>query len=90
MANTKSALKEIRKSKKRYAKNKVVKEELKTLIKDCRKAIEAGGTKTKELLAKTLKEIDKAVQKGVIKKNTGSRKKSRLQSFFNKFQKKDK
>lgn len=88
MANTNSAKKEIRKGERNRIRNKFVKDELKTVIKHCRKAIEAGDKKVKENLTKTLKTIDKAVQKNVIKKNTGSRKKSRLQSFFNKSQKK--
>ncbi|MBU4454999.1 30S ribosomal protein S20, partial [Patescibacteria group bacterium] len=37
----------------------------------------------KELVMKTMKALDKAAQKGIIKKNTRDRKKSRLQKKFN-------
>ena len=48
-----------------------------------------GAEKVKrieELLKKTLKSLDKAAQKGVIKKNARDRKKSRLHKKFNKKQ----
>ena len=54
------------------------------MIKKGRKLIEAKDAKAKELVATILTAIDKAAQKGVIKKNTRDRKKSRLQSKFNK------
>jgi small subunit ribosomal protein S20 len=48
-------------------------------VKDVQKAITAGdGAKAKELLAKAYQAIDKAEKRGVIKKNTAARKKSRL------------
>ena len=84
MPNTKSAKKELRKSRKRRAYNKQIKNNVKRLIKQTRKAIAAGDAKAKELLAQALKALDKAAQKGVIKKNTRDRKKSRLHRLFNK------
>jgi len=48
-------------------------------VKDVQKAITAGdGAKAKELLSKAYQAIDKAEKRGVIKKNTAARKKSRL------------
>ena len=88
MPNIKSAKKELRKGKKRRAYNIKVKDGLKNLIKKSRKAIEAGDAKAKELVAQTLKALDKATQKGVIKKNTRDRKKSKLQIRLNKILKK--
>jgi len=38
---------------------------------------------TKEAISSTIKAIDKAAKKGVIKKNTAARKKSRLQKKIN-------
>ena len=84
MPNIKSAKKELRKSKKRAAFNAKIKTNLKLVIKKTRKAIEAKDAKAKELLAEALKTIDKAAQKGVIKKNSRDRKKSRLHKKFNK------
>lgn len=84
MPNIKSAKKELRKGKKRRAYNIKIKDSLKSLIKKSRKAIEAGDAKAKESVAQTLKALDKAAQKGVIKKNTRDRKKSRLHNLLNK------
>jgi len=84
MPNTKSAKKELRKSEKRQIRNKKIKDNLKLLIKKSRQAIEAKDEKAKKLVAKTLKTIDKAAQKKIIKKNTRDRKKSRLQQGLNK------
>lgn len=88
MPNKKSAIKELRKSKTRQQRNMVVKETIKTLTKKSRKAIETGEKDAAELVAKTLKAIDKAAQKGIIKKNTRDRKKSRLHTKLNKSLKK--
>jgi small subunit ribosomal protein S20 len=88
MANTKSAKKELRKSAKRLVLNKKIKDNVKDLIKKSRKAIEAKDEKAKELVAKTLKALDKAAQKGIIKKNTRDRNKSRLHLRLNKSTKK--
>ncbi|MDD4333452.1 MAG: 30S ribosomal protein S20 [Patescibacteria group bacterium] len=84
MPNIKSAKKELRKSKSNNIYNEKIRKELKDLIRKSRKAIEAKDAKAKELVAKTLKVIDKAAQKGVIKKNTKNRNKSRLQIRLNK------
>jgi small subunit ribosomal protein S20 len=90
MPNTKSAKKELRKSKTRQVYNKKIKDNVKTLVKKSRKAIEAGDVKAKELVEQTFKAIDKAAQKGVIKKNTRDRKKSRLHQKLNQSLKKSK
>lgn len=88
MPNIKSAKKELRKSAKRQKFNKKIKNNLDSLLKKSRKAIEAGDEKAKDLVKQTLKAFDKAAQKGVIKKNTGNRKKSRLQLKLNDTKKK--
>ena len=88
MPNKKSAIKELRKSKTRQQRNLVIKETIKTLTKKSRKAIEAGEKNDQELVANTLKAIDKAAQKGIFKKNTRDRKKSRLHTKLNKSLKK--
>jgi small subunit ribosomal protein S20 len=83
MPNLKSAKKELRKSKKRNAHNTKIEENLKSLLKKSRKAIEAKDAKAKDLVAQTLKALDKAAQKGIIKKNNRDRKKSRLHKKLN-------
>jgi len=83
MPQTKQAVKALRKSKKKSEYNLKIKEDLKTLIKKTKQAIDAKEAKEKleDLLKKVQKSIDKAVQKGIIKKNTGSRKLSRLVKY---------
>ncbi|MCK5061264.1 30S ribosomal protein S20 [Candidatus Parcubacteria bacterium] len=88
MPNTKSAQKELRKGKKLNAYNKKIKDNFKSLVKKSRKAIESGDKSAQELVLKAHKALDKATQKGVIKKNTRDRKKSRLHHYLNKTAKK--
>nr|MBO2494220.1 30S ribosomal protein S20 [Clostridia bacterium] len=79
MANTKSALKRIRIIKKRTLRNKMIRSSVKTIIKKFEKALEAGDIEgAKALFPQVVKKIDMAVSKGVIHRNTGNRKKSRL------------
>ncbi|MCR4902668.1 MAG: 30S ribosomal protein S20 [Butyrivibrio sp.] len=85
MANIKSAKKRILTSEKRAARNQAIKSGIKTAVKKVRVAIEAGDKEVakKELLNAT-SAIDKAESKGIIKKNTASRKVSRLAQAVNK------
>ena len=85
MANIKSAKKRILTNQKKAARNQAVKSGVKTAIKKVRVAIEAGNKDeaAKALLAAT-SAIDKAESKGVLKKNTASRKVSRLALAVNK------
>lgn len=83
MPNLKSAKKELRKSKKRQIRNTQINDNLKKLIKNSRKAIEAKDSKAKEPVAQTMKALDKAAQKGIIKKNNRDRRKSRLHTKLN-------
>ena len=79
MANHKSAEKRVRQNIKRNAINRSNRGRLRTEIKKLRTAIaghdKAGST---ELLTSTVSVIDKAVNKGIIHKNTAARYKSRL------------
>lgn len=84
MPNKKSAEKELRKSVKRNAANKKVKAVMKKAIKTNNKALAAGEKLSAESLNLSAKAIDKAAKKGVIKKNTAARYKSRLQKRVNK------
>ncbi len=85
MANIKSAKKRILVNQKKALQNQMIKSEVKTEIKKVRAAIEAGNKEeaAKALLTATAA-IDKAESKGVIKKNTASRKVSRLALAVNK------
>lgn len=85
MANIKSAKKRVLVNKKKALQNQIVKSGVKTEIKKVRAAIEAGNKEeaAKALLAAT-SAIDKAESKGIFKKNTASRKVSRLALAVNK------
>ncbi len=83
MPNKKSAEKELRKAKKRAIANKKVATKAKTLVKANLKQIADNDKSVKEVLSKTIKALDKAAKKGVITKNTASRKKSRLMKKVN-------
>lgn len=83
MPNIKSAEKELRKGSKRRVYNVDIMKNLKELIKKSRKAIEAKDATAASLVGQAIKAFDKAAQKGVIKKNTASRGKSRLQIRLN-------
>ncbi len=80
----KAAFKALRQSKKRAARNKKIKEELKMLLKKSRKLIEAKKIdEAKEAVKNAVKMFDRAVTKGIIKRNTAARKKSRLMKRLN-------
>lgn len=79
MANHVSAIKRHRQSQKRRLVNQMNRNQLKTQLKKLRAVLTAGKTaEAKALLPETFGAIDKSVQKGVIKKNTAGRYKSRL------------
>lgn len=80
MANKKSSKKDLRRTAKRRVSNIAVKSALKTYVKKSRQATagEDVATAGPEALRLAMKALDKAVQNGVIHKNQGSRRKSRL------------
>ena len=79
MANIKSAKKRIITSQKRAAANKAIKSGVKTAVKKVRTAIDANDVAAAAAAFENAKSvIDKAASKGVLHKNTASRKVSRL------------
>ncbi len=79
MANIKSSKKGIKVIAKKTEANHDYKARVKNSIKACEKAIAAKDTNAAtEAVKKVQKNIDKAVSKGVMKKNTADREKSRL------------
>ena len=79
MANTKSSKKDLRRSAKRTAQNSSTKTALKTYVKKSRKATAAGVPEDiSKNLVLAVKNLDKAVQAGVIHKNQAARRKSRI------------
>jgi len=84
-----SAEKRHRQSEERRLRNKAVKSSVRTSAKkfvvlaqkSVRSPAEAGEAEA--ALKDMIKKIDTAAQKGIIKKNTAARKKSRMQRLFN-------
>lgn len=79
MANTSSAKKMVRKIARRTATNKTRRSRMRTFVKKVELAIVAGNqSEARDALRAAESEVMTAVSKGVIHKNTGSRKVSRL------------
>jgi len=88
MAITKSAKKALRQSIRRKARNIVYRDKIKILLKEVRGLVSQKKVEeAKSLIAKIYQALDKAAKKGVIKKNTASRKKSRILNLINKVKK---
>ena len=79
MANIKSQIKRNKTNEKAYERNKAVKSELRTVIRQAREAA-AGGDKAaaEAALKKATTKLDKAVSKGVVHKNNAANRKSAL------------
>ena len=84
MPNHKSAKKRVRQNEKRRAINRSNRSSLRTQIKKLRAALSGGDqNQPQELLNPTISSIDKAVNKGILHKNTAARYKSRLTGHVN-------
>lgn len=84
MANIKSAIKRIQITARNEKRNKAVKANIKTALKKALDQISSKGAEAEKLVRQAIKNIDKAVSKGILHKNTASRKKSRLTKRLNK------
>jgi len=84
MPITRSAKKALRQSLRRRIQNLKKSEAFKKLARDVRKLAEQKKkAEAQKLLPALYKALDKAVKTGVIKKNTASRKKSRITKLVN-------
>ncbi|SDO10374.1 30S ribosomal protein S20 [Acetanaerobacterium elongatum] len=84
MPNIKSAKKRVKVTEVKNARNKALKSNLKTLIKNADAAIaENSGNKDAQVKL-AIKRIDQACAKGLLHKNTAARKKSSLACKLNK------
>lgn len=84
MAHSKSAKKRVLVAERNRERNQAVKSRVKTMVKKVLVAVEAKEVEAaKAALSVAYKELDKAVTKGILKKNTVSRKKSRLAAKVN-------
>ncbi|MGC8464345.1 MAG: 30S ribosomal protein S20 [Acidimicrobiales bacterium] len=78
MANIKSQIKRIRQNEKRRVRNKSVRSEIKTRLKNAMDTAQQGSDNAETALAIAIKRLDKAAAKGIIHKNQAARRKSRL------------
>lgn len=79
MANTKSAIKQIRVSERKRLRNKPIRTRAKTEVKKARLLIEAGELEAAQAQAHVAsRTLDRAASKGVIHRNNAARRKSRL------------
>jgi small subunit ribosomal protein S20 len=78
MPNHKSAEKRVRQNERRRLVNRNNRTRLRSSIRDLRAALDGDKKEAVALLPKTISEIDKAVQKGVLPRNAAARHKSRL------------
>ena len=80
-----AGIKDLRQNKKRRARNLEVTNRVKKAVKEARATVAEGKKdKAAEAIKKAIKVLDKAAQNKKIKKNTASRKKSRLMRALNK------
>jgi small subunit ribosomal protein S20 len=79
MANIQSQKKRNRQNERRHERNKAVRSEIKTRIRNALTAAESGdAAAAQDALRLAQKRIDKAAASGVLKKNTAARRKSQL------------
>jgi len=79
LPNIKSAKKRVAVTLRKTERNRMAKSRLKTTIKKVSALIEDGeGTAAQSAYIQAQQEIDKAVSKGLLHKNTAARRKSRL------------
>lgn len=81
MAHTKSSKKRVEIGERNRLRNQAIKSRTRTFVKKVLAFVEANDLENAKLaLSNAFSELDKAVTKGVYKKNTASRTKSRLAS----------
>ena len=84
MPITKSAIKRVRSSERKYERNQIVRSELKTLFKKVVALASQDINKAKEEARLLTARFDKAAQKGIVPKEKANRKKSRLAKLIQK------
>ena len=84
MANHFSALKRARQTDTRTLRNRSNNSRLRSVLREMREALTRGDKQSAGLaFRKTVSALDKAIQKGVLHKNTAARYKSRLSARLN-------
>jgi small subunit ribosomal protein S20 len=84
MANHFSALKRARQTETRSLRNRSNNSRLRSVLREMREALTKGDKQSAGVaFRKTVSALDKAIQKGVLHKNTAGRYKSRLSARLN-------
>ena len=84
MPHRKSAFKHLRADERKRQRNRMIKSAVKTAIKKAEQAIAEGDIeRAQQLFREAVSKLDRAARKGVIKKGTADRKKSRLAQKLN-------
>lgn len=78
MANTKQAKKRAAQNVRRRARNRSVVTQVRHTVRDIRQAATAEAEKAVGMLKGVVSELDRAVRKGVLHRNTAARLKSRV------------
>jgi small subunit ribosomal protein S20 len=82
LANIKSAVKRARTQARRAERNRAIRSRVRTAMKRAQAALD-NPLERELMVRKALREIDKAVTKGVLHKNAAARRKSRLARALN-------
>lgn len=83
MPNIKSAEKRVKIIEKKTLRNNMIKSGYKTAVKKFEAAVANNDPEVKNLFADATRKVDQACSKGVLKKNTAARKKSRMSKLMN-------
>ena len=84
MANSKSALKRLRSADRRQLRNRIYRGRARTAVRKAKELIDAGRLEEAgEATHAAIVALDKAAQKGIIRKNNAARRKSRLMRRLN-------
>lgn len=83
MANTKSAIKDIAKSRRQRVRNMSVRSAVKTAVTRARQTIAQTPKEALQTVQAACRGLDKAASKGVVHPNTAARRKSRLAKRVN-------
>jgi small subunit ribosomal protein S20 len=84
MANHFSALKRARQTERRTQRNRSNTSRLRSVLREMRQALSRGDKAAAEqVFRRTVSALDKAIQKGVLHKNTAARYKSRISTRLN-------
>ena len=78
MAITQGAKKAIRQSKRKHAMNDTRRKALREGLKNVRNAVKTDKAASAKAMAEAYKAIDKALKRGLLKKNTAARRKAKV------------